>query len=577
MRTSYHHPFATKTRRHEEAFSKTVFVASWLRGCLWLVGLGTVVGSLFAQEPGITFQRLLRAADEPQNWLTYSGGAMSQRYSPLTEITPANVKNLEVKWVYQVQSLEKFEATPLVVDGVMYTVQAPNDVVALDAATGRVFWTYPYAPSTLSRPCCGRVNRGLAILGQTLFMGTIDGHLLAIDAKTGGLVWNVAVGGAKPDAGYGFTLAPLVVKDKVIVGTVGGEYGVRGFLAALDARTGKEVWRFNTIPGPGEPGHETWAGNSWQTGGASVWVTGSYDADLNLTYWGIGNPGPDWNGDRRSGDNLFSDSVVALDADTGRLKWHFQFTPHDELDYDSVQVPVLADLQWQGRARKAMLWANRNGLLYVLDRSTGEFLLGKPFVKVTWTSGLDAKGRPMNVVGPTPGGAIIYPGVQGGTNWFSPSFSPRTGLFYIPSWMDTYSTYIKRPVDYTEGQRFTGALPVMPVRMLLPGPIVNRRLPEEGYGAVQAFDPKTGEKKWEFRMNDVTDSGILTTASDLVFSGGREGYFFALDARTGALLWRTNVGGAVASGPMTYSVGGRQFVAVSAGSALFVYGLRSSG
>ena len=529
-----------------------------------------------AQDAGVTFQRLLRADAEPQNWLTYSGGVLSQRYSPLTEITPANVKNLEVKWVYQVQSLEKFEATPLVVDGVMYTVQAPNDVVALDAATGRVFWTYPYAPSTLSRPCCGRVNRGLAILGHTLFMGTIDGHLLAIDAKTGGLVWNVAVGGAKADAGYGFTLAPLVVKDKVIVGTVGGEYGVRGFLAALDARTGKEVWRFNTIPGPGEPGHETWAGNSWQTGGASVWVTGSYDVDLNLTYWGIGNPGPDWNGDRRSGDNLFSDSVVALDADTGKLKWHFQFTPHDELDYDSVQVPVLADLQWQGRARKAMLWANRNGFLYVLDRATGEFLLGKPFVKVTWASGLDAKGRPMNIVGPTAEGAVIYPGVQGGTNWFSPSFSPRTGLFYIPSWMDTYSTYIKRPVDYTEGQRFTGALPIMPIRLLIPAPAINRRLPEEGYGAVQAFDPKTGEKRWEFRMADVTDSGVLTTASDLVFSGGREGYFFALDARTGALLWRINAGGSIASGPMTYAIGGRQYVAISAGSALFAYALRQS-
>ena len=522
----------------------------------------------------VTFDRVLRAAAEPQNWLTYSGGVMSQRYSTLTEITAANVKNLELKWVFQVQSLEKFEATPLVVDGVMYTVQAPNDVVALDAATGRVFWTYPYAPSTQSRPCCGRVNRGLAILGDTLFMGTIDGHLLAIDAKSGGLVWNVAVGGAKPDAGYGFTLAPLVVKDKVLVGTVGGEYGVRGFIAAIDARTGKEAWRFNTIPGPGEPGHETWAGNSWQTGGASIWVTGSYDPDLNLTYWGIGNPGPDWNGDRRSGDNLFSDSVVALDADTGRLKCHFQFTPHDELDYDAVQVPVLADLQWQGRARKAMLWANRNGFMYVLDRATGEFLLGKPFVKVTWTSGLDAKGRPMNVVGPSAQGAIIFPGVQGGTNWFSPSFSPRTGLFYIPSWMDTYSTYIKRPVDYAEGQRFTGALPIMPVRMLVPSASINRRLPEEGYGAVQAFDPKTGEKKWEFRMSDVTDSGILTTASDLLFSGGREGYFFALDARTGAMLWRTNLGGAIASGPMTFSVGGRQHVAVSAGSAMFVYALR---
>jgi len=522
----------------------------------------------------VTFERILRAVDEPQNWLTYSGSPMSQRYSALAQVTPANVSTLEQKWVFLAQSLEKFEATPLVVDGVLYTVQAPNDLVALDAATGRVFWVYSYTPSTLARLCCGRVNRGLAILGQALFMGTIDGRLLAIDAKHGGLVWSAAVGGARPEAGYGFTLAPLVVKDKVIVGSIGGEYGVRSFLAAIDARTGKEVWRFNTIPGPGERGHDTWAGDSWKSGGGPIWVTGSYDRDLNLTYWGIGNPGPDWNGDRRAGDNLYSESVVALDADTGTLKWHFQFTPHDEFDYDAVQVPVLADITWQGRPRKAMLWANRNGFMYVLDRATGEFLLGKPFVKATWTTGLDAKGRPMNVVSPTAEGTLIYPGNQGGTNWYSPSYSPRTGLFYIPSWMDTYSTYIKRPVEYAEGQRFTGALPIMQVRIVQPGPMVNRRLPEEGFGAVQAFDASTGEKKWEFRMTDVTDSGILTTASDLLFTGGREGYFMALDARSGKLLWKASVGGPVSAGPITYSVGGKQYVAISAGNGLFSFALR---
>jgi alcohol dehydrogenase (cytochrome c) len=527
-------------------------------------------------SPGaqVSFDRILRAGTEPNNWLTYSGSVMSQRYSQLAQIAPDTVGKLELRWVLQVQSLEKFEATPLVVDGIMYTVQAPNDLIALDAATGRVFWVYPYSPSPQARLCCGRVNRGVAILGNTLFMGTIDGHLLAIDAKTGGLVWNAAVGGARPEAGYGFTLAPLVVKDKVIVGSAGGEFGVRGFLAAIDARSGKEVWRFNTIPGPGERGHETWAGDSWKQGGGPVWVTGSYDPDLNLTYWGIGNPGPDWNGDRRGGDNLFCESVVALDPDTGTLKWHFQFTPHDEFDYDSVQVPVLADIPWQGRARKAMLWANRNGFMYVLDRTTGQFLLGRPFVKVNWTSGLDEMGRPMKPLSPTPDGTLIYPGNQGGTNWYSPSYSPRTGLFYIPSWMDTYSTYIKRPVEYIEGQRFTGALPVMSVRMMQPGPMVNRRLPEEGYGAVQAFDPRTGAKKWEFKMTDVTDSGVLTTASDLLFAGGREGYFFALDAKSGALLWKASVGGPVSGGPMTYSVGGRQHVAIAAGSGLFVYALR---
>ncbi len=520
----------------------------------------------------VTFDRIVRSADTPQDWLTYSGNFFAQRYSPLAQITPANIKNLELQWVFQSKSLEKFEATPLVVNGVMYTVQPPNDVVALDAVTGRVFWIYSYVPSLLARPCCGRVNRGLAILGDTLFMATLDAHVVAIDAKNGGLVWNVAV--ARPEAGYAFTVAPLVVKDKIIVGVAGAEYGIRGFLTALDARTGKEAWRFYTIAGEGDPGRSSWAGDSWKTGGGSIWVTGSYDPDLNLTYWGTGNPGPDWNGDGRLGDNLYSDSVVALDPDTGVRKWHFQFTPHDVFDYDSVQVPVLADIQWQGRTRKALLLANRNGFFYVLDRATGEFLLGKPFVKVTWTSGLDEKGRPVKVLELSNDGTLAFPGVQGGTNWFSPSYSPRTGLFYVPSWMDTYGTYTKRPVEYREGQRFTGAIPGIPVRLLTPGPVINRRLPEEGHGAIQAFDPKTGDKKWEFAMTDVTDSGVLTTASDLLFAGGREGYFFALDATTGALLWKAALGGSISSGPISYSVGGKQYVSVVGGNVLFTHALR---
>ena len=537
----------------------------------WAFAALCATGVLRAQ---VSFDRILRGDTETQDWLTYSGGLTGQRHSSLAQITPANVSNLELQWVLQVRSLEKFEATPLVVDGVMYTVQAPNDVIALDAATGRVYWTYPYIPSPLSRLCCGRVNRGLAILDNTLYMATIDGHLIAIDAKTGGLVWNVTVAGARAEAGYSFTVAPLVVKDKVIIGTAGGEYGIRGFLAAFDAKTGKEAWRFHTVAAAGEKGGETWGAESWKVGGGSIWVTGTYDRDLNVTYWGVGNPGPDWNGDVRPGDNLYTDSVVALDADTGELKWHFQFTPHDVYDYDSVQVPVLADIEWQGTRRKAMLFANRNGMFYVLDRTTGEFLLGKPFTKVTWNTGLDAKGRPQNMVPLTEDGVLVYPGVQGATNWYSPSFSARTGLFYVPTWVDTYSTFTKRPVEYKEGQRYTGALPGVPVRMLTPGPVVNRRRPEEGTGAILALDPKTGLKKWEYAMSDVVDAGVLTTASDVVFSGSREGYAFALDARTGALLWKANVGASVSNGPMTYAVGGRQHVAFAAGSALFVYALR---
>jgi alcohol dehydrogenase (cytochrome c) len=523
-------------------------------------------------EAQVSFDRILRAGQEPQNWLTYSGTFMSQRHSALNQITPANVKNLELQWVWQSRSLEKYEATSIVVDGVLYTVQDPDDVVALDAVTGRVFWTYNYTPSPDARPCCGRLSRGVAILGDTLFIGTIDAHLVAIDAKNGKPLWNTEV--AKAASGYALTHAPLVVKDKVIIGTAGGEYGIRGFIAAYDVKTGKEAWRFYTIVGPREPGNETWQNEGWKHRGGSVWVTGSYDPDTNLTYWGVGNPGPDWNGDPRPGDNLYSDSVVALDADTGKLKWYYQFSPHDEFDYDSVQVPVLADMQWEGRQRKVMLWANRNGLFYVLDRTTGQFLLGKPFVEVNWMNGFDEKGRPMRVPGKVPSadGTLIYPGNQGGTNWYSPSYSPHTGLFYIPTWAGYFSIYSKFDVEYVEGRNYGGGTPKSPVPITRDTP--NLRKDEEGHGAIRAIDPKTGERKWEFKMSDVTDAGILTTATDLLFSGGREGYFYALDARDGTLLWKAAVGGIVQSGPMTYSVGGKQYVAVAAGNSLFSFALR---
>ena len=300
----------------------------------------------------VSFERLQHAAQEPENWLMYSGTYMSQRYSTLEQITPANVRTLEQKWVFQADSLQKFEATPLVLNGVMYLTQPTNDVVALDARTGRIFWIYSYKPSLNARPCCGAVNRGLAIFGDTLYLAAIDARLVAIDAKNGKPLWSTQV--ADPDAGYTMTLAPLVVKEKVLVGVAGGEFGIRGFVAAYDARTGKESWRFYTIPAPGEPGHDTWpADDSWRHGGGSVWVTGSFDPELNLTYWGIGNPGPDWNPAQRKGDNLYSDSVLALDADTGKLKWHFQFTPNDPYDYDAVQIPVLADAAWDGRDTQA--------------------------------------------------------------------------------------------------------------------------------------------------------------------------------------------------------------------------------
>ena len=517
-----------------------------LRRIVPLVVVGVSLLASYHLQAQVPFDRLLRATDQPADWVTYNGTYSSQRYSRLDQITPANVNELESKWVLQNQVFGAWQSNPLVVDGIMYLTQRPNDVMAVDARTGRVFWLYRYTPSEDARVCCGANNRGLAILGETLFMGTLDARLIAIDATTGKPLWNVEV--ADVNSSYSITMAPLVVKDKVLVGVGGGEYGIRGFIAAYDAGTGDEAWRFSTIPGPGEPGHDTWSGDAWEHGGASVWVTGSYDPDLNLTYWGVGNPGPDWNPDQRPGDNLYSDSVVALDADTGELRWHFQFTPNDAYDYDSVQVPVLVDMDWQGMPSKLMLWANRNGYFYVLDRVTGNFLAGTPFVKVNWSSGLDANGRPMQT--PQPPGAPTWPGNQGGTNWYPPSFSPRTGLFYVAAWEDYATIYRKEEAEFQPGRTFLGGgFTVLTPTPGAPTVGIGRRSPindwtsEVGHGAVMAIDPNTGQARWKFDQYDVSDSGMLTTASDLLFTGGREGYFHALDARTGALLWKASLGG----------------------------------
>jgi alcohol dehydrogenase (cytochrome c) len=543
--------------------------------------LAAVAGLSFRVHGQVTPERLASAQQEPQNWLTYSGGYASQRYSLLNQITPANVRNLKLQWVYQSPVAGNWQTTPLVVDGVMYITQRLNDVVALDAATGRAFWIFRYTPAADRVVCCGANNRGLAILGDTLFLATLDAHLIAIDAKTGRQVWKTQVAVTK--AGYSMTLAPLVVKDKVIVGVGGGEYGIRGFIAAYDAGTGKEAWRFYTIPGPGEPGHETWEAcppksekycdpEAWKHGGGSIWLTGSYDPQLNLTYWGTGNVGPDYNGDQRPGDNLYTDSIVALDADTGALKWHYQFTPHDVYDYDAVQIPVLVD-NWANTKINVVTWANRNGNFYALDRATGRFLLGKPFVKVNWMSEFDERGRPMQT--PQPAGQPTFPGNQGGTNWYSPSYSPRTGLFYIPAWEDYSSIYTPAPAQYKEGTVFVGggprnSSPIQGAPGLGRGPI-NSWTEAAGHGAIIALDPATGAQRWKFGMTDVTDSGILTTASDLLFTGGREGFFQALDARTGALLWKTNLGAAINAGPMTYRVGNKQYVVAVAGLSLFTF------
>lgn len=520
----------------------------------------------------VSEERIRNSAKEPHNWLTYNGSYASTHHSTLNHINADNVRDLELKWVWQSNSLEKLEPTPLVVDGIMYLTDPPNDALAIDARTGRVFWRYRHAMPPGVAPCCGRVNRGLAILGDTLYMGTLDAKLIALDAGTGRKRWEVQI--AKYQDGYSLTLAPLIIGDKVLVGPAGGELGIRGFLAAYDAKTGREIWRFKSIPAPGEPGIETWGGDSWKYGGGSIWLTGSYDPELNLTYWGVGNPGPDWNPAARPGDNLYTDSVVALDANTGKLKWHFQFTPHDGWDFDSVQIPVLADLNWKGARRKVLLWGNRNGFFYVLDRTNGEFLLGQPFVKQTWAKGLDAKGRP--IVNPermpSAQGSFTYPGVQGGTNWYAPSFSPVTGYFYLTAWDDYPGVYYAWDQQYEPGKWYAGGS----VRSELPAisrQEIRTRAEDTGYGAVRALDPATGKRVWEYRMHDVSDSGLLTTVTNLLFSGDREGHFFVLDARDGKLLWRRYLGGQVASSPITWSVDGRQYVSIAAGRGLFTFGL----
>jgi len=520
----------------------------------------------YAQQPPtplgspVTSERLLKASEEPENWLMYSGQYNSQRHSRLTAIDKSNVGQLEVKWVKQLETLADVETTPLVVDGVMYLTQSPSNVFALDASTGSQFWSYEHSlPEKLSL-CCGRQNRGVAILGETLFLGTLDAKLIALDAKTGTVQWETQ--SADPNTGYSKTAAPLVIGDKVISGIAGGEYGIRGFLDAYDAETGELAWRFYTIPGEGEPHNDTWEDDSWKTGGAPTWITGAYDPELNLVYWGTGNPGPDWNGEDREGDNLYSDSVVALDADTGELRWHFQFTPHDVHDWDATQIPILIDIEFDGRPRKLMLFPNRNAFFYVLDRVTGEFLRGTPFAKQTWAERIDENGRPIRIPGmfPSEEGVLVYPSVNGAANWWSNTYSPRTELLYVVTY-DGADTFFIGEDEYVPGEMFLGGAP-------------ERLVPQETYASmIRALEPRTGDTRWEFPLQPKTQSGLLSTASDLVFGGSVDGYFYALDAVNGTELWRMNVGGNVKAAPISYMVGNVQYVTIAAGNSILTFGL----
>jgi alcohol dehydrogenase (cytochrome c) len=526
----------------------------------------------------VSYEQILKAADTPENWLTYNGGYSSQRYSALDQITTSNVDDLQLKWTLQNQVFGAWQSNPIIVDGIMYVTERPNTVMAVDAVTGRIFWKYRHVPAANAVVCCGANNRGVAILGDMVYMGTLDARLIAIDRINGQPLWNVEVGDV--DLAYSVTMAPLAVKDKIIVGVGGGEYGIRGYVVAFDALTGEEAWKTYTIPGPGEANHDSWEGDDWEHGGAPIWITGSFDPASNLTYWGVGNPGPDWNPSQRPGDNLYSDSAIALDADTGELKWYFQFTPNDAYDYDSVQVPVLADMVWRGVPKKVMMWANRNGYFYILDRTTGEFLEGKPYVHVNWSSGLDENGRPIQT--PQPEGMPTYPGNQGGTNWYAPSYSPRTGLFYFTAWEGYATIYHAEESEYVPGEAFYGGgfsvlapAPDAPtIRIGRTNPI-NTWTNEVGYTSVKAMDPQTGEEVWSYEQFDVSDSGILTTGADLLFTGGREGYFHAVDARSGDLLWKVGLGGQIVMAPVTYMVDGVQYVSVISGNSLSTFALRN--
>jgi alcohol dehydrogenase (cytochrome c) len=509
----------------------------------------------FGQVP---YERIVNADKEPGNWLTYSRNYEGHRYSPLGEITTANVSGLKVKWAFQFQD-RRSEVSPVAVDGILY-VTGPNSAAALDAHTGRTFWVWKRPiPSDYRNVGFPRTSRGPAVLDDKLFVATLDCYLVALDLKSGIERWATKVADYK--SGYGMTMAPLAIAGKVVVGISGGETGIRGFVDAYDAKTGKQAWRFWTIPGPGEAGNETWSGQSWKTGGGATWVTGSYDPELRLVYWGVGNPGPDWNGDVRLGDNLYTCSLVALDADTGRLRWYFQFTPHDTHDWDAAHVPVLFDGEIGGHRRKLVAIANRNAFYYVLDRITGEFLAGRAYAKQTWAHGLDAKGRPIRAPDsePTEKGALIWPNLNGATIWFSPSYNPQTDLLYVAV-REVGAVYFKQDAEYKEGTFYAGG--------------GENELPaDDASGAIRALNARTGEMRWEFKLHSPAGASVLSTAGGLVFSGTNEGNFYALDARTGKPLWDFQTGGRMSSNPVSFAVDGHQYVAITADRVLYVFGL----
>jgi alcohol dehydrogenase (cytochrome c) len=524
-----------------------------------------------AQQPataGITAQDLLDGFKDPSRWLMYSGDYTGRRHSPLTQITPANVNRLAAQWTFQVENMATgrgFEGSPLMVDGVLYVTGNNNTAWAIDVRTGRQLWRYRrQLPAGLTYGSANASNRGFAILGDRLFMGTLDAHLLALDRATGRVIWDVAVDDFK--VGYAVTQAPLVIRDKVIIGIAGGDLPTRGFLDAYDPKTGARLWRFWTIPAPGEPGSETWSDPELLSrGGGATWQTGSYDPELNLLYWGTGNPVPDYYGGDRKGDNLYTTSLVALDLDTGKLRWHYQFTPHDTHDWDSNHVPVLADVTIDGRARKVVMVANRNGFFYTLDRVTGEFLVGRPFTSTSWAREIGKDGRPivLNLGVATPGQPpACVPDYRGGTNFNPPSYDPSQQLFFVMA-RETCAIYTPEKQE------------MVPARVFMSGGM--RKLPEPDYSALRAIDPKTGQIKWEHKFTLSSLAGVMSTASGLVFAGDQDGYFNAFDARSGQRLWRYRTGAPIhGAAATTWMLDGRQFVLIPSGMTITAFALQGA-
>lgn len=511
----------------------------------------------FHLDGQVTYDEILRSPSE--NWLSYHGDYRAHRYSPLTQIDTKTVAQLVPKWTFQVPGARRLEATPIVFDGVMY-VTDNNAAYALDARTGKVIWSYK--DTFASRE---GVNRGAAILGDSVYFVTADCYLVSLHRTTGAILWHKKF--ADVSKGYYATMAPLALRDRIIVGVSGGDSGMRGFVAAISPYTGDELWRFYTVPKRGEQGAETWGEFDTDWGGGATWMTGSYDPESNTLYWPTGNPWPDYNGHARRGANLYTDAIIALDAATGKLKWYFQFTPHDTHDWDAQSIPVLVDIELGGRTRRVLLHPNRNGFYYVLDRVTGQFICAKPFVEnLDWAKGIDASGKPIEVpeIEPIPGGRRVCPSTRGASNWMSPTFNPITQLLYVPTLeqCDVYTSSLQQPE---------------PMKDLAGGGA--QSLPKEpGKFFIRALDPDTGKRRWEYPMTGHADmwAGAVSTAGGLVFFGDDDGSLVAIDAVTGKHLWHYYMGQMLTASPMTFSVKGKQYVSIAAASDVFTFGLVSS-